>query len=200
MTEYNPIFRSPIVVQEERPSTSQNLRLSDLTGIPVLQIKGDAGDVIKKQFGQVPTQSGDLVEVDDGFLARLTPKEFYLFGQTPASKLPAAAALDGSFTKAKCFAHATDLTHSRAALYLVGTDAPEMLSKICGLDFHTTVFPNLSVAQTSAAKIKTLIARHDEGETPAYFLHVNRPFGQYFWDIVWDAGQEFGIASTGAGT
>jgi heterotetrameric sarcosine oxidase gamma subunit len=199
MTEYNPIFRSPIAVPEQ-PSTSQNLRLSDLTGLPVIQIKGNADNVLKKQFGEVPAQPGGLVDVGDGFLARLTPQEFYLFGKTAASKLPAAVALDDSFARAKCFAHATDLTHGRAVLYLVGTDAPEMLSKICGLDFHNTVFPNLQVAQTSAAKIKTLIARYDEGETPAYFLHVNRPFGQYFWNIVWDAGQEFGIASIGAGT
>ena len=49
------------------------------------------------------------------------------------------------------------------------------------------------MAQTSAAKIKTLIARYDEGGTPTYYLHVDRALGQYFWEVVWDAGEEFGI-------
>jgi sarcosine oxidase gamma subunit len=71
-----------------------------------------------------------------------------------------------------------------------------VLGKICGLDFHDTIFPNLRVAQTSAAKIKTLIARYDTAERPTYFLHVNRPLGQYFWETVWDAGQEFGLTAT----
>lgn len=193
-SDYSPVFHSPVTVKE-RGSTSQNLTLSDLTGISITLIQGDAAGVLQKQFSQIPTNPGDLVDVGDGLLARLTAEEFYLFGKSPEAKVPAFDELDGSFAKANSFAHATDLSHGRAALRLVGSDAPEMLSKICGLDFHDAVFPNMWVAQTSAGKIKTLIARYDEGNTPAYFLHVNRPFGQYFWEIVWDAGQEFGIAS-----
>jgi hypothetical protein len=59
------------------------------------------------------------------------------------------------------------------------------------LDFAATTFPNLHVAQSSAAKIKTLIAREDEGTTPGYYLHVDAPSGQYFCDAVLDAGREF---------
>lgn len=186
--DYSPVFRSPITVKE-RDSTSQNLNLSDLTGVSITLIQGAATGVLQNQFSQIPANPGDLVDVGDGLLARLTAEEFYLFGKSSEVKLPAPGDLDDGF------AHATDMTHGRAALRLVGSDAPEMLSKICGLDFHDAVFPNMQVAQTSAARIRTLIARYDEGDTPAYFLHVNRPFGQYFWEIVWDAGQEFGIAS-----
>jgi len=49
----------------------------------------------------------------------------------------------------------------------------------------------MQIRQTSAAKIKTLIARCDEDGTRVYFLHVNRPFSQYFWDTVSDAALEF---------
>jgi heterotetrameric sarcosine oxidase gamma subunit len=202
MSDYNPIFRSPITPIPHPASRISNLQspisnltLSDLTGLPVILIQGEVGDILKQHFAQIPAKPGDLVEVSGGLLARLTPAEFYLFGLSLAANLPSAAALDDSFAQNQRFAHATDITHGKAVLRLAGVTASEVLSKICGLDFHHTIFPSQHVAQTSAAKIKTLIARYDEGETPAYFLHVNRPLGQYFWETVWDAGQEFGLTT-----
>ncbi|MCI0552445.1 MAG: hypothetical protein L0287_15960, partial [Anaerolineae bacterium] len=106
-----------------------------------------------------------------------------------------AAELDAGFRQAGRFAHAIDYGGGTAILSLAGQAVPEVLSKLCGLDFHPERFPDLHVAQTSAAKIKTLIARHDaSGRAPsgrAYSLHVDAPSGQYLWDVVLDAGQEF---------
>jgi len=202
MSDYKPIFRSPITSiphpRAEPPlgtSPISNLTLSDLTGVPVMLIQGEVGDILKQHFAQIPARPGDLVEVSSGLLARLTATQFYLFGVSPAANLPSAATLDDSFAQNQRFAHATDITHGKAVLRLAGVAASEVLSKICGLDFHQTVFPSQHVAQTSTAKIKTLIARYDKGETPAYFLHINRPLGQYFWETVWDAGQEFEITT-----
>ena len=197
MPEFNPIFRSAIAMPDQpgEPGLGSEPKpsLSDLTGIQVTLIQGGASASLKNQFGQIPVKPGELVRAGEVLLACLTPKEFYLFAKTPGVDLPTASALDEQFAQANIFAHATDLTHGTATLRLIGPDAPELLSKICGLDFHDRVFPTMRVAQTSAAKIKTLIARCDDGPLPVYFLHVSRPFGQYFWDIVWDAGQEFGI-------
>jgi heterotetrameric sarcosine oxidase gamma subunit len=128
-----------------------------------------------------------MVNVDGGFLARLTATQFYWFGTTH----PTPATLEASFRQAGRFAHATDYSGGIAVLRAVGRATPDVLSKLCGLDFHSAHFPNLHVAQTSVAKIKALIARHDEGDTPGYSLHVDAPSGQYFWAAVLDAGQEF---------
>jgi sarcosine oxidase subunit alpha len=146
---------------------------------------------LREQFSDIPAKPGDVVEIEAGFLARLTPQEFYLFGNSAGAQLPSAAELEASFGGA--FAHTTDYTHGQTLLKLRGAEAAEALSKICGLDFHDPVFPNMRVKQTSAAKIKTLIARIDENGEPTYHLHVSRPLGQYFWETLWDAGQEFGI-------
>jgi sarcosine oxidase subunit gamma len=195
MSDYNPVFRSPIMMISSLTSPSTDLALSDLTGVPVMFIQGEADDLLKEHFAQIPAKPGDLAAVGDGLLARLTPLEFYLFGLSPRAKLPTAADLDHHFAKARRFAHATDYTHGKAVLRLWGAAAPDLLNKICGLDFYDTVFPNGRVAQTSAAKIKTLVARYDIDNTPTYFLHVNRPLGQYFWEVIWDAGQEFGATA-----
>ncbi|MBE7549510.1 MAG: hypothetical protein HS126_00335 [Anaerolineales bacterium] len=193
MSGYSPVFRSPITPASSLAAVSSQLSVTDLTGVPVVLIQGEVGDLLQQYFAQIPAKPGDLVEVSGGVLARLTPTELYLFGLSPDVQLPSVAAIEDSLAKEPHFAHATDYTHGKAVIRLTGAVAAELLSKICGLDFHPTVFPNLRVAQTSVAKIKTLIARHDQGETPAYFLHVNRSLGQYFWEVVWEAGQEFGI-------
>ena len=193
MTTYTPTFRSPISTPEPATAAS-DLMVRDRTGVPVILIQGETGDILEKHLPKIPANPGDLTDMTEGRLARLTPNEFYLFGKSQSTKLPSVAELNESFVEAGRFAQATDLTHGKAMLKLSGPAAAEALSKICGLDFHDSVFPNMRVKQTSAAKIKTLIARCDEEGRSTYFLHVDRPFGQYFWDIVWDAGQEFGIA------
>jgi len=197
MTEYNPIFRSPITPKKVQASPSgsrslaPNVSLSDHTGVKISLIQGEADDTLKKEFGHIPGNPDDLIEIGNGFLARLTPTEFYLFSKSPDGDLSSAATLNEKF--AGSFVHATDLTHGKAVSRLMGSLAASLLSKICGLDFHNSVFPNGQVAQTSAAKIRTLIARYDEGGTPTYYLHVDRALGQYFWEVVQDAGEEFGI-------
>jgi heterotetrameric sarcosine oxidase gamma subunit len=193
MNGYSPIFRSPITSLAPSAAVSSQLSVADLTGAPVILIQGEIGNLLNQYFVQIPARPGDLVEVSGGVLARLTPTELYLFGLSPNAPIPSVTAIENSLAKGPHFAHATDYTHGKAVIRLAGLAAAELLSKICGLDFYSLAFPNLRVAQTSAAKIKTLIARYDQSQTPTYFLHVNRPLGQYFWEVVWEAGQEFGI-------
>lgn len=195
---YNHIFRSPITSLLPSAVGSSQLSVADLTGVQVILIQGEVDDLLNQHFVQIPAKPGDLVEISEGLLARLTPTELYLSGLSLDAKVPSVAVIEDSLAKGHHFAHATDYTHGKAVVRLAGAAAPELLSKICGLDFHSMAFPNLWVAQTSAAKIKTLIARYDQSETPTYFLHVSRSLGQYFWKIVWEAGQEFGIMAAHA--
>ena len=193
MIEYKPTFRSPIVVPAASVERGSDLILSDLTGVEITLIQGAGVDTLDQVASRLPAQPGEVIDTGEGLLARLTPAELYLFGKLPAAKLPSAVDLSDSLLQTTGLAHATDLTHGTAALRLSGSAAAEALSKVCGLDFQDRSFPNMQVKQTSTAKIKTLIVRCDDNQGPVYHLHVNRPFGQYFWDTLWDAGQEFGI-------
>jgi heterotetrameric sarcosine oxidase gamma subunit len=194
VTEYKPTFQSPIMAPAASVEPGSDLVLSDLTGVEIILIQGAGVDTLDQIASKLPAQPGEVIDTGEGLLARLTPAELYLFGKLPAAKLPSAADLSDSLLQTTGLAQATDLTHGTAALRLGGSAAAEALSKICGLDFQESSFPNMQVRQTSAAKIKTLILRCDDKHGPVYHLHVNRPFGQYFWDTLWDAGQEFGIA------
>jgi len=191
MTEYQPIFRSPIA-----PVTTGGLtggvQVQDVTGLPVILCQGRAADALQATFGAVPDKPGAVVAVSGGALACLTPTVYYGFGFSAGATWPTADTLNESLPPP---VRAIDMTHGLAALRLQGPAAAELLPKICGLDFSERAFPNQWAAQTSAAKIKTLIIRLDEKTIPTYYLAVDRSLGQYFWDVLVDAGQEFGISS-----
>jgi len=189
MTGSVPLFRTPI--RGTSPKSNPRFNLSDLSGVPVILIQGAVDELLQKDFGNVPSRPNQMVRVGDGLLARLTATQFYLFGTSPLADLPSATMLESRFREANLFAHATDYSYGTVVLRLEGSAASTVLSKICGLDFYSGIFPNLQVAQTNAAKIKTLVARYDEGQTLAYYLHVDAPSGQYFWETLLDAGQEY---------
>ncbi|RME40382.1 MAG: hypothetical protein D6796_17275 [Caldilineae bacterium] len=170
MTQFAPVFRTPI----EAETAPGDETLFDLSGAPIRLLQQPVDSL---PGVDIPPHPGDVTIAGDALLCRLTPAELYLFGKTPAAELPPLPPA----------LRPTDLTHGRAVLKLRRPDAAAILSTLCGLDFHDSAFPNLQVRQTSAAKVKTLIARADEDGVPTYYLHVSRSFGQYFWDTLRDA-------------
>ena len=95
------------------------------------------------------------------------------------------------------FVTVTDITHGQAEIRVVGPDSQELLSKVCGLDFHPSVFPNETAKQSSLAKTTQLIIRYDIGELPAFSIIGAQSLGAYIWDTMMEAGREFGIVPIG---
>lgn len=130
---------------------------------------------------------GDVVGLPgEGMLVRLRRDEFLLLA---ADGLTSLERLDGLIED--CHVTVTDITHGRCALHLVGIGAVRVLRKLCGLDFSDKAFPVNHAAQTSLAKVRTLIIRADFRVRQFYLLIVDRSLGQYVWDVVADAMQEF---------
>ncbi|MCA9924075.1 MAG: aminomethyltransferase family protein [Anaerolineales bacterium] len=91
----------------------------------------------------------------------------------------------------------TDVTHGSAELWLIGPNSAELLSRLCGLDFHDSQFPNGTAKQSSVAKTTQLIIRRDLGEHPAYALIGGRSLAAYLWQTILEAGQDLGIQPVG---
>lgn len=83
---------------------------------------------------------------------------------------------------------------SHAWFVVTGAKAPEMFAKICGVDLRLNTFPDLSIAQTSVAKISAIVTRADIGNTPAFHILADSASALYFFDCLIDAAQEFGSA------
>ena len=98
-----------------------------------------------------------------------------------------------------CF-HLTNLTSALAAVQLVGPYSYELLRKLTALDLSPQRFADLACAQGGVAKVHALVVRADVRSELAYEVYCGREFGEYLWDILRDAGQEFGAAPFGMAT
>ena len=86
-----------------------------------------------------------------------------------------------------------DHTHSRAMFRLTGADAARVLEKLCSLDLADHMTPDGAVVSGSVAKTSCDLVRDDVDGVPSYRIACDRTFGQYLFDAVLDAGEEFGL-------
>jgi heterotetrameric sarcosine oxidase gamma subunit len=91
------------------------------------------------------------------------------------------------------FVSVLDITHGRALVRISGERTPDLLSKVCGIDLSDEITPNGAAFRSSVAKIATNVVRDDEEDVRSYLLHCDRSYGQYLFDALLDAGDEFGV-------
>jgi heterotetrameric sarcosine oxidase gamma subunit len=93
-----------------------------------------------------------------------------------------------------------DLTHGRALIRLTGPASADLLAKVCAIDLAGDRTPSGTALRTSVAKLVTGIVRDDAGDqdaVPSYLLHCERSSGQYLFEVLLDAGTEFGAGVDG---
>jgi heterotetrameric sarcosine oxidase gamma subunit len=90
-----------------------------------------------------------------------------------------------------------DATHGRALMRITGAKAPDLLAKVCAIDFSEVVTPNGAAFRSSVAKLVTDVVRDDHVGEISYLLHCERSSGQYLFDALIDAGDEFDIEVDG---
>lgn len=93
--------------------------------------------------------------------------------------------------------HLTNLTSALAAVQLVGPYSYELLRKLTALDLSPNRCTDLICGQGEVAKISALVVRADMGRELAYEVYCGREFGEYLWDTLTDAGQEFSAVPFG---
>jgi sarcosine oxidase subunit gamma len=82
--------------------------------------------------------------------------------------------------------------HTHAWFALEGDAAPEMLAKLCAVDFRPSVFCDLSVAQTSVARLNSIVLRADREDRHIYHLLADSSCSAYMLACLKDAAEEFG--------
>ena len=74
---------------------------------------------------------------------------------------------------------------------LTGASAAPMLAKLCGVDLRPGRFADGEVAQTSVARLNTIVVRADLGDVPAYQLLGDSASAAYYLSVLMDAMTEF---------
>ena len=185
-----PRYESP-VVRDYPASERSDLVLADVSATTKWLVRaasdGATADLLGARFGcsRVAT-AGALV-------LGARPGEWIVLG-TANQVAAAIAELDGLDETG--FTSKLDWTHGRAMFRVTGAAATRMLEKVCGLDWSDPMTPDGAVASASVALVTCDLARNDVNGTPSYLILCDRSFGQYLFDALIDAGNEFALSAT----
>jgi heterotetrameric sarcosine oxidase gamma subunit len=120
------------------------------------------------------------------------PGEWLVLAE-PAEQAAVLAWLEPVARSSEALATVVDLTHGRALLRLTGRFAAAVLAKDCALDLGDRGCPEGRALRTAVAGLAVDVVRDDQAGVPSYLLHCERSSGQYLFDVLLDAGSEFGI-------
>jgi sarcosine oxidase subunit gamma len=73
-----------------------------------------------------------------------------------------------------------------------------MFAKLCAVNLAPDRFPPGQIAQTSVARLSSIIIRNDIAGTLSFFLLAESASAEYLWDCLLDAMAEFGGSVCGA--
>lgn len=146
-----------------------------------------------------PLAIGEGTAVDRSSVYRLRD-DLYFVSTPPGDGEAAVSALKPAAKERAGQVTVTDVTHGRSELHLIGPRSAELLSRLCGLDFHPAHFPNRTAKQSRVAKTNQIIIRRDLEGTPAlhaYALIGGRSLATYLWETILEAGRDLSITPAG---
>ncbi|HLF90591.1 MAG TPA: sarcosine oxidase subunit gamma family protein [Anaerolineales bacterium] len=188
----------------ELTALRERVALTDLSASGKITVEGQqAGTVIQTIFNvDAPSLAINAGMATGPFGVYCLRKDLFFIHTTPGQEELILETLEQTIrvhppSSASDFVTVTDITHGRAEIGVFGPSGPELLSRLCGLDFHDSQFPSLTAKQSSVAKTPQIITRHDLAGIRAYALIGDRSFGVYLWETAMKAGQDLGIAAVG---
>ena len=181
-------FESPVVRSYDTVD-SGDLLLADLSATTKWLVRGSPGGAVAERlgapFGSSSTAAGGATVLGS------RPGEWIVVGAAGA----VAEAVEGlEQLDSSDFVSCLDWTHGRALFRVTGNEATRMLEKVCSLDWSDPMTPDGAVASASVAKVTCDIARNDVDGVASYLVFCDRSFGQYLFDALIDAGDEFGLS------
>jgi heterotetrameric sarcosine oxidase gamma subunit len=197
-----PVARSPIApaapVKVEHGweisarRTSASLRIMDCTPLTKVLVRASADGEVARTLG-VPF--GRAARDEHGTLVVGSGLGEWLLLAPPATAPELARSVEG--VPDEGLVSVFDATHGRALIRITGARAADLLAKVCGVDLSEEVTPGGAAFRSSVAKLVTDVVRDDQDGERSYLLHCERSSGQYLFDALIDAGDEFGIEVQG---
>jgi sarcosine oxidase, subunit gamma len=82
--------------------------------------------------------------------------------------------------------------HSHAWFAVEGEAAPDMLAKLCAIDFRPQRFSDLAIAQTLVARLNAIVLRADIRHHLTYHVLADSASAVYLLNCLKDSAEEFG--------
>jgi heterotetrameric sarcosine oxidase gamma subunit len=204
VAEAAPIARSPIAPappvtvehgwEISARRSNADLRIKDCTPLVKVLVRapmdGEVSRMLGVPFGRSARDEHGTLVVGSG------PGEWLLLSSPGTA--PEVAGRVGAVSVDESVS-VIDVTHGRALMRITGERTVDLLAKVCGIDLSEEVTPDGAAFRSSVAKLVTDVVRQDKGGVRSYLLHCERSSGQYLFDALIDAGEEFGIEVEGFG-
>ena len=183
----------------EAKALQESVALADISSLGKIILKGvHAGAIISASLGESPSKAGAIIEIEPKhvLVVQLTPDEILML-TPPGAEKELISSLEAEIASQDTFASVVDQTSGLVGLSISGPKSIEVMQKLCAIPFNARDFPDLHVAQSSFAKVRATLIRHDRSASPSFELFADRSYGTYLWDATLDAGREFGIQPAG---
>jgi sarcosine oxidase subunit gamma len=181
---------------------SSSIDIFDLSDLPRSGFKGGGTLVAMQARGlKLENRPNYAFRQDDGILCLvLAATEVFLLGSLGGNSAKLAE-LDTTWQIGGAErTYPMPRRHTHAWFALEGDRVPEMLAKLCAVDFRPSVFSDLSIAQTSVARLNSIVLRVDRENRPTYHLLVDSTYFAYMLACLKDAAEEFGGRVKDVGT
>jgi sarcosine oxidase gamma subunit len=123
-------------------------------------------------------------------------RDLFLVNTAVGGETAAQGQLEAAIEGQGVFVTVTEGTHGRFQFQVSGAKSPDLLRRVCGLDFDEGPFPDLTAKQSSVAKVAQIVIRQDVEAARAYFLIGGRSLGVYVWQVLVQAGRDLGIMAS----
>ena len=195
--------------QEECLAVRQRVGIIDVSTLGKLDVRGrDAPMLLDKvythrfsdlrvgriRYGILCADNGAIM--DDGTVARLAEDHYFVTTTTGNVEL-----IEEWFkwwmAGTEMCAHVTNVTSAFGAINVAGPRSRDALSKLTDIDLSPTSSRYMRSAQGLVSGVPTLLLRIGFVGEMGWELHFPSECGEYIWDTLMEAGQEFGIAPFG---
>ena len=184
-------------LEAELAAAQQRVAVADVSSNGKIIVQGNQAHAFLTVVLDLPA-----VDINEGTLVmdvgvyRLRNDIFFI-STLPGKEEIIKEILVAATQKSDQFITITDVTHGRSEILVIGPSSPELLSKLCGLDFHPSIFPDMVAKQSSFAKTSQLIIHRDIVGLVAFSIIGARSLGEYLWSTIIEAGREWDITLLG---
>ena len=184
-------------LEAELEAARQRVAIADVSPNGKIMVQGNQAHAFLTATLDLPTITINTgTSVMDARIYRLRNDIFFI-STLPGKEEIIIENLMAATQESDQFITITDVTHGRSEIMVIGPNSQELLSKLCGLDFHPSVFPNMAAKQSGFAKTTQLIIRRDIVGLAAFSIIGARSLGEYLWHTVIEAGCEWDIMLIG---
>jgi len=157
-------------------------------------------EVGKCKYGIMLGEDGMVM--DDGVSARIAEDHYHMTTTTGGAARVLAWLEEWLQTEwPELRVYLTSTTDQWAAISLAGPHSRDVVAKVVeGIDLSGDAFPFMTWRDGTAAGVPARVFRISFSGELGFEINVPANYGQYVWDAVWEAGQEYGITPYGTET